>query len=155
MERICVENNVKPKYLISDQSVQFIAEEFRRWCKANIIKQRFGAIGTHGSIAVANFILYNNYFNCSRFGAKFRDFQGHPKLLDSHTFQNSWTTTVCANGNFRTLSSVFSLHLDVAEFIMYDNCFNYSRLGTKFRDLQRHPKIVNKRSEVLPIFVFI
>ncbi len=52
MERIRTKNGVKPKYLVSDQGVQFISNEFKAWCKGNEIKQRFGAIGKHGSIAV-------------------------------------------------------------------------------------------------------
>jgi len=66
MERICAENNTKPKYLISDQGVQFVADEFRRWCKANIIKQRFGAIGKHGSIAVTERMILTYKDGCTR-----------------------------------------------------------------------------------------
>jgi transposase InsO family protein len=47
MERIRVENNVTPKYLVSDQGSQFVATEFRNWCNAKDIKQRFGAIGEY------------------------------------------------------------------------------------------------------------
>ncbi len=57
MDRICTENGVKPKYLISDQGVQFVSGEFKAWCKANDIKQRFGAIGKHGSIAVTERVI--------------------------------------------------------------------------------------------------
>jgi transposase InsO family protein len=40
MQRIYNENNAKPKYLISDQGVQFVANEFRNGCLANGIKQK-------------------------------------------------------------------------------------------------------------------
>lgn len=41
-----------PKYLISDQAEQFFCPGFRRWCRRHSIRQRFGAIGQHGSIAL-------------------------------------------------------------------------------------------------------
>ena len=47
----------RPKYIISDQGVQF-REAYGDWCAARGIKPRFGAIGEHGSIAVVErFIL--------------------------------------------------------------------------------------------------
>ena len=66
MERICTKNGVTPKYLISDQGVQFVADEFRHWCKANDIKQRFGAIGRHGSIAVTERMILTYKDGCAR-----------------------------------------------------------------------------------------
>jgi putative transposase len=41
----------KPKYLITDQGMQF-RNEYEQWCKARGIGPRFGAIGQHGSIAI-------------------------------------------------------------------------------------------------------
>jgi putative transposase len=41
----------KPKYLITDQGMQF-RNEYAQWCKARGIGPRFGAIGQHGSIAI-------------------------------------------------------------------------------------------------------
>ena len=66
MERICTENGVKSKYLISDQGVQFISNEFKAWCKKNDIKQRFGAIGRHGSIAVTERLHLSMKNECTR-----------------------------------------------------------------------------------------
>jgi hypothetical protein len=66
LERICAENNVKPKYLISDQGVQFVADEFRKWCKVNDIKQRFGAVGRYGSIAVTERVILTYKDGCTR-----------------------------------------------------------------------------------------
>jgi putative transposase len=66
MEQICVANNVKPKYLVSDQGVQFVATEFRNWCNAKDIKQRFGAIGEHGSIAVIERAIQTYKDGCTR-----------------------------------------------------------------------------------------
>jgi len=66
MERICTRNGLTPKYLISDQGVQFVADEFRSWSKANDIKQRFGAIGKHGSIAVTERVILTYKDGCTR-----------------------------------------------------------------------------------------
>jgi len=66
MKRICTENGVRPKYLISDQGTQFTAVDFRCWCHANDIKQRFGAIGKHGSIAVTERVILTYKESCTR-----------------------------------------------------------------------------------------
>ncbi len=66
MERICTGNGVKPKYLVSDQGVQFVSKEFKAWCKSNDIKQRFGAIGRHGSIAVTERAILTFKDGCTR-----------------------------------------------------------------------------------------
>jgi hypothetical protein len=52
MNRICNDNAVKPKYVVSDQGIQFVSAEIQSWCSENEIKQRFGAIGKHGSIVI-------------------------------------------------------------------------------------------------------
>ena len=41
-----------PRYLVSDQGSQFTARLFRRWLRTQRIRQRFGAIGKTGSIAI-------------------------------------------------------------------------------------------------------
>ena len=41
-----------PKYLITDSGTQFTAASFKPWCRSHDIRQRRGAIGQHGSIAV-------------------------------------------------------------------------------------------------------
>lgn len=48
-----------PKYIVCDRGSQFDCDGFRKWCKRKGIKPpRYGAIGKHGSIAVAErFIL--------------------------------------------------------------------------------------------------
>ncbi|MBN2293715.1 MAG: transposase [Pirellulales bacterium] len=48
-----------PKYIVCDRGVQFDNKHFRKWCKRKgIEKPRYGAVGKHGSIAVAErFIL--------------------------------------------------------------------------------------------------
>lgn len=52
LERVIREAGVMPKYLISDHGRQFTAKAFARWCRRHGIRQRFGAIGKYGSLAV-------------------------------------------------------------------------------------------------------
>jgi transposase InsO family protein len=42
-----------PKYLVTDSGVQFACAGFGQWCRRRGIRQRRGAVGQHGSIAVA------------------------------------------------------------------------------------------------------
>ena len=57
MDRICTENKVKPKYFVSDKGVQFDSCSFRKWCRDNGVKNRYGAVGKHGSIAVTERVI--------------------------------------------------------------------------------------------------
>jgi transposase InsO family protein len=57
MNRICTENKVKPKYFVSDKGAQFDSCSFRKWCRDNGIKNRYGAVGKHGSIAVTERVI--------------------------------------------------------------------------------------------------
>jgi hypothetical protein len=41
-----------PRHLITDRGKQFTAQAFRRGCRRDGVRQRFGAIGKHGSIAL-------------------------------------------------------------------------------------------------------
>ncbi|MDR3111013.1 MAG: DDE-type integrase/transposase/recombinase [Planctomycetaceae bacterium] len=66
MNRICNDNAVKPKYIISDQGTQFVSAEFQSWCNDNKIKQRFGAVGKHGSIAVTERVILTYKDGCTR-----------------------------------------------------------------------------------------
>ena len=53
MDRIMLEEDVRPKHIIVDQGSQFKCEHFEEnWCKEMNILPRFGAVGRHGSIAV-------------------------------------------------------------------------------------------------------
>jgi len=57
MGHICAENSVKPKYFVSDQGVQFTAHSFKAWCLDNGVKNRYGAVGKYGSIAVTERVI--------------------------------------------------------------------------------------------------
>jgi len=57
---------VKPRHLLSDQGSQFIAREFKRWCRRRGIRQRFGAIGKYGSLAVIERCIRSIKNECTR-----------------------------------------------------------------------------------------
>ena len=52
LDRLIRAAGVAPKYLITDHGMQFVAKAFARWCRRDGIRQRFGAIGKYGSLAV-------------------------------------------------------------------------------------------------------
>jgi transposase InsO family protein len=57
-----------PKHLISDQGSQFTSDKFRGWCstKPRNIKQRFGAVGDYGSIAIVERLIRSIKNKCTR-----------------------------------------------------------------------------------------
>jgi transposase InsO family protein len=55
-----------PKYLISDHGKQFTDEGFARWCERHGIRQRFGAVGKYGSIAVVERFIRTLKTECTR-----------------------------------------------------------------------------------------
>ena len=57
-----------PKHLISDQGKQFTSKEFTRWCNARPrkIRQRFGAVGEYGSIAIVERLIRSMKNECTR-----------------------------------------------------------------------------------------
>jgi transposase InsO family protein len=56
----------QPKYLVTDHGRQFIARNFRRWCRRRGIRQRFGAIGKYGSLAVIERAIRTFKSECTR-----------------------------------------------------------------------------------------
>jgi len=55
-----------PKHLVTDQGVQFRCAGFDAWCQRKGIKQRFGAVGQHGSIAVVERFILTMKNGCTR-----------------------------------------------------------------------------------------
>lgn len=55
-----------PKYMITDHGKQFIAGGFSAWCKRKGIRQRFGAIGKYGSLAVVERCIRTLKDECTR-----------------------------------------------------------------------------------------
>jgi len=56
----------KPGSLISDQGSQFVAKGFRRWCRRQGIRHRFGALGKYGSLAVIERNIRTIKTECTR-----------------------------------------------------------------------------------------
>jgi len=53
-----IERNAHPKHLISDQEGVFVGELFMQLLRDWHVKQRFGAVGKHGSIAVTERLIW-------------------------------------------------------------------------------------------------
>jgi putative transposase len=66
LERVFRDAGETPRHLISDRGKQFIAREFRRWCKRWGIQHRFGALGKHGSLAVIERSIRSIKAECTR-----------------------------------------------------------------------------------------
>jgi hypothetical protein len=55
-----------PKYLVTDSGVQFACAGFKQWCRRRGIRQRRGAVGRHGSIAVEERFIRTLTSSCVR-----------------------------------------------------------------------------------------
>jgi len=55
-----------PSHLITDQGKQFRDKAFGRWCGRRGIRQRFGAVGKYGSIAVVERLIRTLKSECTR-----------------------------------------------------------------------------------------
>jgi transposase InsO family protein len=55
-----------PQYVISDQGRQFRCKSFRRWCRRQRIRLRFGAVGEYGSLAVIERFMRSLKTECTR-----------------------------------------------------------------------------------------
>lgn len=66
LERLFREVSRQPRYLVSDQGPQFITRGFKRWCRRRGIRQRFGAIGRYGSLAVIERCIRTLKNECTR-----------------------------------------------------------------------------------------
>jgi len=56
----------KPRHLITDQGIQFTDDGFGKWCRRRRIRQRFGAVGKYGSIAVVERLIRSIKNECTR-----------------------------------------------------------------------------------------
>ena len=66
LERVARKTGTVPKYLITDHGKQFAAKAFARWCRGHCIRQRFGAIGKYGSLAVVERFIRTVKTECTR-----------------------------------------------------------------------------------------
>jgi len=55
-----------PSHLITDQGKQFRDKKYGGWCRRRGIRQRFGAIGKHGSIAIVERLIRSVKNECTR-----------------------------------------------------------------------------------------
>ena len=55
-----------PRHLITDQGTQFIDDGFRKWCRRRGLRQRFGAVGKYGSVAVVERLIRTIKTECTR-----------------------------------------------------------------------------------------
>jgi len=66
LEKLFRRVGAKPQHFISDQGRQFIAKDFKRWCRRRGIRHRFGAIGKYGSLAVIERCIRTAKAECTR-----------------------------------------------------------------------------------------
>jgi hypothetical protein len=66
LDRVIAEAGVAPDHMITDKGSQFVARTFRRWCRRWRVRQRFGAVGKYGSIAVVERLVRTLKSECSR-----------------------------------------------------------------------------------------
>ncbi len=64
--RFVVENGPRAIRWLIDHGVQFTADAFRLWCLRHETRQRFGAIGKYGSIAVVERFIRSMKTECAR-----------------------------------------------------------------------------------------
>jgi len=64
--RVCGRRRCWPAHLITDHGTQFTADTFRLWCRRRGIRQRFGAVGKYGSIAVIERFIRSVKNECTR-----------------------------------------------------------------------------------------
>ena len=64
--RVFRESGARPRHLVSDRGMQFIAKGFRRWCRRWRIQLRFGALDKHGSLAVIERSMRTLKSECTR-----------------------------------------------------------------------------------------
>jgi transposase InsO family protein len=66
LDRVARKAGAAPSHVITDQGRQFVAIRFRRWCRRRGIRQRFGAVGRYGSIAVVERFIRTMKTECTR-----------------------------------------------------------------------------------------
>ena len=66
LERLVHGRGQRLRYLVTDQGRQFTARALKRWCHRRGIRQRFGAIGKYGSLAVIERCIRTLKNECTR-----------------------------------------------------------------------------------------
>jgi transposase InsO family protein len=60
------QTRIVPRHMITDHGTQFTDEGFLRWCARRNIRQRFGAVGKYGSLAVIERLIRTIKDECTR-----------------------------------------------------------------------------------------
>jgi len=85
------ENIGKPKHLITDHGSVFTSAAFREFNDSNRVKIRYGAIGEHGSIAVAERVIETLKYEWLKKVAIIRGYRHLVKLCNEFTeWYNDW-----------------------------------------------------------------
>jgi len=66
LDRVIADAGIAPDHMITDKGKQFVARAFRRWCRRRRIRQRFGAVGRYGSIALIERLIRTLKAECTR-----------------------------------------------------------------------------------------
>jgi hypothetical protein len=66
LDRVIGDAGIAPDHIITDKGKQFVAKTFRRWCRRGRIRQRFGAVGKRGSIAIVERLIRTLKTECTR-----------------------------------------------------------------------------------------
>jgi transposase InsO family protein len=66
LERAVRHMGYGPRYIITDKGRQFWCDSFKHWCHRRAIRARFGAVGTHGSIAMIERFIRSMKTECTR-----------------------------------------------------------------------------------------
>ncbi|MHC4440637.1 MAG: transposase, partial [Planctomycetota bacterium] len=94
-----IEKHGPPKHIISDQDKVFIGEAFAELLEAYHVKQRFGAIGKHGSISVTERVIKTLKYEWLKRVAIIKDFDHLVKLCDEFvSWYNMWRPHMTLNG---------------------------------------------------------
>jgi len=66
LERATNAVNSKPEVIVTDKGRQFFCKTYRRWCRRQGVKARFGAVGKHASIAILERFMRSMKAECTR-----------------------------------------------------------------------------------------
>ena len=65
-DQVSKRTGIRPRHIITDKGRQFCCETFKSWCRKRGVRPRFGAVGTHGSIAVIERFIRSMKTECTR-----------------------------------------------------------------------------------------
>ena len=66
LDRVTKSAGAKPKHIVTDKGRQFFCTTFKAWCRRRGLRPRFGAVGKHASIAIAERFIRSIKTECTR-----------------------------------------------------------------------------------------